>query len=222
MRQFYAYYQYVAFLILFPFSLYLWYTLLLNWQAVFLFTSMPVLVAYVIPALGTNVTKLWCFRTKYQMGNFRIYHGFVLGASINIFGYMLYRISPSYTGLLESGFFALLSGGFIGFINWYYDIYAVKTGFIVVYNKAAYEKKSPHEIVMGYAPVYFFLFGSVYGVYLKAIQHYMAAPYDGFLIVLLLLYAASLVLPTLGYALASYIRDGDTGLFRYRGNEGIK
>lgn len=216
MKTFYRVYQYIAFLILFPFSVFVWYRELGNGLYTFYITSMPVLVAYVIPGLGTNVTKLWSFNTRFKIGNFRFYHGFVLGAAMNLMGYILYRISPVYTGLADTCFFALAAGGMIGFVNWYYDIYAVKSGFIVLYNRAAYEKKSAHEIVMDYAPVYFFMFGFVYGIYLKVLEAYFAAPYPGFIRVLAGLYLISLVVPTGVYALWSYSRYGDCCLGAYK------
>lgn len=216
MKSFYQIYQYAAFLILFPFSVFVWYRELASWLNTFYVVSMPVLVAYVIPGLGTNVTKLWSFNTRFKIGNFRFYHGFVLGAAMNLMGYMLYRISPQYTGVLDGLFFCLTAGGFIGFINWYYDIYAVKSGFIVLYNRPAYEGKSAHEIVMDYAPVYFFMFGFVYGIYMKTLQAYFAAPYEHFLWVLAGLYGISLVVPTGVYALWSYVRYGDCCIGAYK------
>jgi len=219
MKNFYRIYQYIAFLILFPCSVVVWYRELGSWLHTFYVASMPVLAAYVIPGLGTNVTGLWSFDTRFKIGNFRFYHGFVLGAAINLMGYMLYRISPEYTGFADTCFFGLIAGGFIGFINWYYDIYAVKSGFIVVYNRPAYERKSAHEIVMDYAPVYFFMFGFVYGVYLKVLEAYFSTPYQGFLWILLGMYIVSLILPTGVYALWSYLRYGDCCISAYKGKE---
>lgn len=219
MKKFYNIYQYAAFLIIFPLSTYLWYLKLRNWTDVLIVISMPVLVAYVIPALGTNVTKLWAFNTRFKIGNFRFYHGFVLGASINIFGLMLFIVSPEYHGIWQTAFFSLISGGFIGFINWIYDTYAIKAGFIVVYNKETYENKSAHEIAAAYAPIYFFMFGAVYGVFLKVIQHYFAVRYDGIGFVIVGMYLVSLILPTLVYAIFSYIRTGDFGISAYHGGK---
>lgn len=219
MKKIYNIYQYLAFLIIFPFSTYIWYRELNDIKNTLLIISLPVVVAYVIPALGTNVTKLWSFNTKYKLGNFRIYHGFVLGASFNIFGFMLYKISPHYTNILETIFFSIISGCFIGFINWYYDIYAVKSGFIIVNNKLAYEKKSAHEIVTDYAPTYFFMFGVVYAIYIKVLEIHFVKPYDNFHWILVLMYMISLVIPTSVYSIISYIKYRNFGISQYKGLE---
>lgn len=216
MKKFYNIYQYIAFLIIFPLSTYIWYGELKNIEHTLLVISLPVIVAYVIPALGTNVTKLWKFNTKHRIGNFRIYHGFVLGSVMNIFGYMLYKISPVYNGILESFFFAVIAGSFISFWNWYYDIYAVKAGFIVVNNKPALEGKSAHEIVADYAPVYFFVFGFIYAIYLKILEVYFLNPYEKFYITAILMFLAALILPTAIYMCFSYTKHKDFGIFPYK------
>lgn len=217
MKKFYNIYQYIAFLVIFPLSSYLWYLKLKSFSDMLAVISLPVLTAYVIPALGTNVTKLWAFNTRFKIGNFRFYHGFVLGASINIFGLMLWMVSPTNGGIAQTVFFALISGGFIGFINWIYDIYAIKTGFIVLFNKEAHDNKSAHEIAAAYAPVYFFVFGAVYGVFIKVMQHYFENRYDGFAFVLAGMYVVALTVPTLVYAAFSYIRTGEFGVSAYKG-----
>lgn len=218
MKRFYSIYQYVAFLIFFPLSTYIWYKELGSVKNTLLVILLPIVVAYIIPAIGTNVTKLWKFNTKHRAGNFRIYHGFVFGSVLNLFGYMLYKVSPSYSGILESIFFAIISGSFIAFWNWYYDIYAVESGFMVVNNKPAYEKKSAHEIVADYAPVYFFMFGFIYALYLKCLEYYFVKPYNNFNVVVTAMYLVALIVPTLVYMCFSYIRHKDLGISEYKGD----
>ena len=216
MRWFYKIYQYIAFLILYPLSIYIWYLELHSLKKVLLIVLMPLIVAYIIPFLGTNVTKLWRFNTRFKLGNFRIYHGFVLSAFVNLFGCILYVISPEYKSLLELFFFALISGSFMGFWNWYYDIYAVKSGFMMVNNKLAHEKKSAHEIVTDYAPIYFFMFGFMYGIYIKVLEYHFNKPIKNYWIVELILIICSLVFPTLIYAIISKIRHGVWGISYYK------
>lgn len=221
-RKFYQIYQYVALLLIFPFTVYIWYCAFKNISHVVLLLSLPITVAYVIPALGTNVTKLWKFNnTKYKVGNFRIYHGFVLGSMMSLFGFMLYKISPVYTGMLNTLFFALISGSFIAFWNWYYDIYAIESGFITVNNKPAFDKKSAHEIATDYAPVYFFAFGFIYSIYLKALEYYFSNPYEKFYITVILLFLAALILPTAIYMCFSYAKHKDLGIFPYKNSSAI-
>ncbi|MBR1617838.1 hypothetical protein IJ670_06770 [bacterium] len=94
--------------------------------------SLPIITAYIVPAIGTNVTGLWEFNNKKLMiGKFRLYHGFVLGSVTSLFGFLFYKIPSEYINIKH----ALLFGLFIVVINYVYDVYAIKSGFIIVHNK---------------------------------------------------------------------------------------
>jgi hypothetical protein len=208
-------YQWIAFLVIYPSSLIIWYCILGDWVNVVLISVLPVLVAYVIPGLGTNVTRLWEFNTKGKLGKFRWYHGFVLGASINLFGSTMYILSPTYQGIFSAALFGIVLGSFIAFWNWYYDILAIKSGFIILHNKPAAEGKSAEEIAMGYAPVYFFMLGAIYGVYIKLLQLHFSSPLPFFKITFSFMHILALVLPTAVYALISQKTTGDWGIAKY-------
>lgn len=216
MKKFFDAYPLVAFIILFPASLLMWRYILGDWGRVATVSLLPVLVAYIIPAAGTNLTKLWEFNAKGKLGNFPWYHGFVLGASINIFGGMAYVISPDYRGLGQSFVFAVIMGSFVAFWNWYYDIYAIKAGFITVYNKAHAEGKSAEEITVLYAPIYFFTLGFIYGLYLKIAQLHFSAPVQRWIWLAIAFHILALCLPTAVFTLASKKIDGNWGVSRYK------
>ena len=44
----------------------------------------PILFAYIVPGIGTNVLKVWEFNTRWKLGNFRPHHGFVFGSATAI------------------------------------------------------------------------------------------------------------------------------------------
>src|SRR6185503_21299398 len=97
--------------------------------------SIPIVFAYVAPGIGTNVLRLWEFNTRLRIGRFRPHHGFVFGGATSLFGLAcLWR--PAAYDLGEFFRAALVLGSTIAFWNWLYDIAAIKTGFLCVYNRA--------------------------------------------------------------------------------------
>lgn len=214
MKKFYDIYQYVAFLIIFPLSCYIIYVLNKDWHYTFYMVSLPLVVSYIVPAIGTNVIKMWKFNTKHVVGNFRVYHGFVLGASTNVFGAIGYIVSPVYSGILSSICFCLLLGSFIGFWNWVYDIYAIESKFIIVNSDSAKLKKSSHEIAFDYAPVYFYTFGFIYAAYIKLGQAMYYSNNSNFTWLVILMYIVALTVPSLSYMLMCRIRKKDSGVLK--------
>ncbi len=220
-QRFFNIYQYIAVLIFFPLAFYLWHRELADITYVILILSLPVITAYIVPAVGTNITKLWEFNNKkFMIGKFRLYHGFVLGSVTSIFGYFIYKVSPLWTNMTNAFIISLLGGAFIAFWNVIYDIHAVKCGFIVVNNKSAYEKKSAHEIVFEYAPVYFYCFGFIYCFYIKLIEYFIDKPMNNyFWTVIVFAHLASIFIPTLIYAIFSKKINGYWGIGRYKEND---
>lgn len=173
---------------------------------------MPLIVSYIIPAIGTNAIKLWRFNTKHTVGNFRAYHGFVLGASTNIFGAIGCIVSPMYNGIFSSICFCLIFGAFMAFWNWIYDIYAIENKFIVINSDSAKLKKSSHEIAFDYAPVYFYTFGFIYAAYIKLGQAMYYSKNNIFPWAVILMYVIALTIPTLSYILMCKMRKKDSGI----------
>jgi hypothetical protein len=179
---------------------------------------MPLTVAYIIPGLGTNVARLWEFNTTLKIGRFRPQHGFLFGTITSLFGLFyqdIFQNQFSYTSLLRDG---LLMGSLIGFWNWIYDIYAIKTNFMVVYNKQHFYQLGAEAVATDYAPVYFGLLGFCYGIYLNIGHHFFITQnqWQYYYPTLLIGICLSLIFPTLGFALFSKVKNGYFGLFPYR------
>jgi hypothetical protein len=213
-------YQYLAPLVLFPVSYWLWWRRCEQSHAcAVLLLSMPVLFAYVIPGLGTNWLGLWEFNTRWRLGKFRPHHGFVFGTATSLFA--LLCVEPHQAGLgiwevVRSGF---LLGSVLAFWNWLYDIYAIKAGFIVVYNRPYNQKLGPEAIATDYAPPLFGAFGVCYGVAVRIAEHWLLERGDwhlyGWLAVIGNL--AVLILPVLAFVGWSYLRHGVAGLQPLKG-----
>lgn len=176
--------------------------------------AVPVVFAYVIPALGTNRLRLWDFNTRLKLGRFRPHHGFVFGSATSL---LALACAPqagaafSIAGLLQSAF---VVASVIGFWNWLYDAYALRAGFILI-RRQPYQRHLGHEaLAMEYAPVFFGSFGAVYGAYLYMLAQLAAPGSRPDLLWWLLLagIACALVVPVACYVAACLIRYGETGL----------
>jgi hypothetical protein len=181
---------------------------------VLLALSMPVLSAYIVPALGTNWLKLWEFDTRLRLGRFRPQHGFVFGTATSLLALLCVDAVPatlSAYGLMRAAF---IMGSVLALWNWWYDIYAIKAGVLRVYNRPYAEQRGAEAIATAYAPVYFGAFGAAYGGALHLGQYYLlaAARAELFGILLLLGNLAVLVVPVLAYVVASYLTTGTAGL----------
>jgi hypothetical protein len=208
-------YEYVAPLVLFPASYFLW---LIRFDYrhdyVVLALSLPVVFAYVIPGLGTNYLRLWEFNTRLRLGRFRPQHGFVFGSATSLL--MLLCAEPGSPGL---GWFELFRAGFVtgsvlAFWNWLYDIYAIKAGFIVVYNRQYSRGLGPEAIATAYAPVFFGSFGVCYGIANSIYHHYLIelGRRDWFWQLFIGGTTAALVVPVAMFMLFSYATEGVSGL----------
>ena len=179
-------YPIVAPLILTPLSFWLWRGDPIGWLV-------PILWAYIVPGIGTNVLKMWEFDTRFRLGRFRPHHGFVFGSATSMLGWLVHQFAR---GPMAS---ALTMALVLGIINFAYDVKALRTGILRVYNQPWSEGGTPFEIALDYAPWFFGGFGAVYGYGIVA---------GNFTITLL----AALTIPTLGYIAQSLIRHGHPGI----------
>ena len=221
MRRFFSLYQYLAPVLLFPLSYWLWLERCdYDHRFVVLVLSVPVLFAYVIPGLGTNWLKLWEFHTRWRLGKFRPHHGFVFGTATSLFALLCVDAHPSGLGVWEVIRAGFVMGSVLAFWNWLYDIVAIKTGLIVVYNRPHFQKLGPEAIATDYAPVLFGVFGLCYGVTIRVSQHYLLElgrwELMGWLTVSGNL--AVLVLPVLAFVVCSHLKNGTTGLRPLKGD----
>lgn len=217
--RFFALYQFLAPAVLFPISYYLW------WQRyghdhrlVVMALSMPVLFAYVIPGLGTNWLRLWEINTRPRLGRFRPHHGFVFGTAASLLALLcMERIADPLRpiDLVRGGF---VVGSVLAFWNWWYDIHAIRTGFITVYNRPNRERRGPEAVATDYAPVLFGVFGLCYGVAIRVNEQIIGNL--GRADLFWLLFAASnltvLIAPVVAFSAYSYATHGTSGLVPFR------
>jgi hypothetical protein len=216
-RRFFSVYQYLVPLTLFPTSYWLWLRRLDgdHAQAV-LALSVPVVFGYVVPALGTNWLGLWEINTRLRLGRFRPHHGFVFGTAASLFA-LACLPPPMRNGVLDCLRAGVVVGSVLGFWNWLYDTYAIKSGFIIIHNRLAVEGHAAEVVATDHAPVLFGVFGLCYGVVLRAAERWVApGQWTTYWVLLVAGNLAGLLLPVLAYVTVSYLRWGESGLRVYR------
>jgi hypothetical protein len=206
-------YAYLGPALLAPASLYLWSReYARDWRLVSAAWLIPVLWAYIVPGIGTNVLKVWEFDTRLRLGRFRPHHGFVFGSATAILAWLAHAGRAQ--DLLDVARAALVMGSVLGFWNLLYEIQALRSGVLRVYNQPWAEGRAEADVALDYAPWFFGGFGAVYGAGLAALEWLEArGSLSGpvFALALGLLLVLTLVLPTAGYMLQSRRRHGHWG-----------
>ncbi|MBI4576137.1 MAG: hypothetical protein HY722_07745 [Planctomycetes bacterium] len=211
MRRFFHVYQVVAPLVLTPLAYALWLDRLGGDPLLAIYAlSLPVVVSYVIPGIGTNVLGLWEFHTRLRVGRFRPHHGFLFGSATAVLAWACsYPLAPGAALAGEALRTGFILGTTLAFWNWLYDIHAIRSGFITVYNAPYRRGEGAEAVATDYAPLYFGSFGFCYGVVLRLGEGLAVGPgLVSWSLALVLL----LALPAGAYVLSSYLRTGQSGL----------
>lgn len=185
-----------------------------NLPLVALALAVPVIHAYVVPAVGTNVLGMWAFSTRLRIGRFRPHHGFVFGTATALIVLPLMGAPDPHPGPVQIAATGVAVGVVLFLVNWIYDVAALRHGVLEVYNQPWSDGAGPWRIAADYAPWFFGLFGLVYGAGLRLAEGRLLAAPDplGALVLGCGLVAATITLPTLGYVVASWVRHGHLGI----------
>lgn len=212
--KFFRWYQFLGPLIFLPLGYWLWLGRYGGEHARALIAlSVPIVFAYVVPGLGTNVFKLWEINSRFRIGRFRPHHGFVFGTATSLLGLLCVPAGANNPGVAAYGCAAIVTGSVLGFWNWLYDTYAIKAGFILIHNRLAAEGHPAEVVATDHAPVLFGSFGVVYGLVLQRAETLGAGPSPAAYWMLLLIgNVAGAVVPVLAYVASSYLRHGESGL----------
>lgn len=154
-------YQYVAPPVLAPLSYYLWWRTYGSVQQALVPWLIPVLWAYIVPGVGTNVFKVWEFDVKLKLGRFRPHQGLVFGSATASIAWLMHRGSAE--SLADVARCALVMCAVLGFWNLLYDLKAIRAGVLKVYDEPWARGGDPAAIALDYAPSIFGGFGLAYG-----------------------------------------------------------
>jgi hypothetical protein len=214
MRRFFHLYQYIGPALLTPLAAWAWLRHYNgNAQLAALALLVPILHAYIVPGLGTNVLKMWAFNTRLRLGRFRPQHGFVFGSATALLTLACMGAPEARPSAGSVAGTAALAGALLLAVNWIYDALALKYGFLEVYNQPWADGAGPAAIAADYVPWFFGLFGVLYGAGLRIAEGALLQEPSTLRALALgaALLAATVTLPSLGYIAASYIRHGHNG-----------
>jgi hypothetical protein len=214
MRRAFEAYQYVAPALLTPLAAWLWWRHYDGDVALAVIALViPIAYAYIVPGIGTNLLQVWEFDTRLRLGRFRPHHGFVFGSATAML--VLPAIgtpaaNPTMLDVLTRG---MAVAALLGVVNWLYDALAIRAGFLKVYNQPWADGRDAWTIASDYAPWFFGGFGLIYAAGLKLAEGALLAEPGASraIAVGLVILAATLTLPTLGYVVQSYARHGHHG-----------
>lgn len=206
-------YPYLGPLLLGPLAAWAWVAHYGSWVAATPALLVPVIHAYVVPAVGTNLLGMWEFDTKVRLGRFRPHHGFVFGTATALIAWPLMGAPLVAPDLAAAAISALLVGGVLLAVNWAYDAAALHHGILKVYTPAALSGAGPWRAAADYVLPFFGLFGVIYAGGLRLAEPLLA---DGTtataLLVTLALAAACIGLTSAAYVAGSYLFYGHAGL----------
>jgi hypothetical protein len=212
-KHLFEWYQYLAPAILGPLSFALWWKTYAGdiWLTLMAWL-IPVLYAYIVPGVGTNVLKVWEFDTRFRLGRFRPHHGFVFGSATATIAWICHAgVVDDFAGVVRT---SLVFAAVLGFVNILYDVKALDSGILRVYNQPWADGKGSAAVALDYGPWFFAGFGLVYGAGV-GIAEYLAA--NGGLVALNfawlfpLILIAAIVLPVWGYRRRSFRVHGHSG-----------
>lgn len=206
-------YQYVAPAVLAPLSFWLWWRhydgqiwlVLIAWL-------LPIVYAYVVPGVGTNVLKVWEFDTRFRLGRFRPHHGFVFGSATAAIAWLVHR-NPVHD-ILDLIQISIILASVLGFWNLIYDVKALEAKHLRVYNQPWADRQGPEAVAMDYAPWFFAGFGAVYGAGIGCAEMLAnSGQFDGkdFAWLFPTVLVVAIAFPVLGYRRRSFKRYGHSG-----------
>jgi hypothetical protein len=206
-------YQYAAPAVLAPLSFWLW------WQyyggnlwLVLTAWLLPILYAYIVPGVGTNVLKMWEFDTAFRLGRFRPHHGFVFGSATAAIAWLVHG-SPA-ESFLDIVRLSVVFASVLGFWNMLYDVVALEAGHLRVYNQPWADGKDASSVAMDYAPWFFAGFGAIYGAGIgvaEMLSNTGRYSLVEFAWLFPLILVVSIAVPVLGYRHRSFRRHGHSG-----------
>jgi hypothetical protein len=214
MKRVFDLYQYLGPALLTPLAAVLWWRHYDgNWQLVAITMLVPILHAYILPGIGTNVLGMWAFNTRLKIGKFRPHHGFVFGSATALLTLTCMGPPEPHISAVSTLSTAVLAGLVLLAVNWLYDALALKAGMLEVYNQPWADGAGPWVISGDYAVWFFGAFGVIYGAGLRVSESMLLTSPETATAatVAACMLALTLLLPTLGYIATSFLRFGHSG-----------
>lgn len=216
---FYTAYQFVAPLVFFPLAYWLWWRRFDHDHGLtMLVMFVPVVSYYLLVGVGMYRYRLWRFNTRPTIGGMRPHQGFVFSTAAALFFYLCLRMVPvEHGGLASVVTSAFLGASVFGFWNWWYETYAIKSGFISIYTKKVSDGATAEEAVTDYAPFFFGSMGACYGAMVKTAENQLISAHVAELYWVIAIGGglSMIFVPAAVYLVAHRLRHGESGLKSY-------
>jgi hypothetical protein len=213
MRRLLSVYQFLGPALLAPLGYWLWLGRYDGDHRLTLMTlAVPVVYAYVVPAVGTNVLKLWAIDTRFRLGRFRPHHGFVFGSAAAVLAFVCAPAASADLGPWGVAQAAFVTGSVFAFWNWHYDTHAIRVGKIRIHVQPHIPEKSPAGIAMEHALTVFGGFGAAYAAWLAVLPDLAGSSLTRAVLVTALGAAFVIAAPVGAFVLRSYVKYGVSGL----------
>jgi hypothetical protein len=171
--------------------------------------AIPVVHAFVVPYVGTQKLRMWRIKSPFAPNGFRWHHGLLFGGATALIGALVNW--AVWSTVSDSLFVSAFAFGIVLLaVNWLYDVAALRSGILEVYNQPWSEGKGPWIISADYVFWFFGAFGMIYGAGLYYATQLIQAPLALFVLAIAVGTSASLV-PTALYVIVSYLRFGHSG-----------
>lgn len=207
-------YQYIGPLVLTPVSFTLWWREYQNVPQVLSAWLLPILWAYIVPGIGTNLCKMWEFDVRWKWGRFRPHHGFVFGSATATIAWTVHS-QPAQT-IPEILRYAVILCSVLGFWNLLYEVWILRAGILKVYNHPWVKNRGEEAIAFDYAPWFFGGFGAAHGLVIGILEYWVTLYGLPGLMSGLLYNLGGLVfviaLPVLGFMYSSFQKHGHCGI----------
>ena len=212
-RRYFNYYQYLGPGLLTPIAVWLWWQRYAGnvWLTAYA-CGLPIVYAYIVPGIGTNVLKVWEFDTRFRLGRFRPQHGFLFGSATATLVWLSHSQPVTNWGDLLRLAFVLT--GVLGLINTLYDIRALRVGLLHVYNQPWADCKGHEAIALDYCPWFFGGYGAAFGIalgsaeWIATLDHFNGLTFAWMFPLGL---ALTIAVPVIGYRAQSFRRYGHSG-----------
>jgi hypothetical protein len=205
-------YSWIAPLVLAPLSFWLWFRSTGSLRLTLLAWLIPIVWAYIVPGIGTNVLKVWEFDTRLRLGRFRPHHGFVFGSATAMLAWLCHGTPAQGWGDVARS--AMVLASVLGFWNLLYEVRALRSGILRVYTQPWADGLPAESIAFDYAPWFFAGFGACQGAGFAAgewLAHRGALTRPTFIGLFLATFLAAILVPLLLYRWHAFRTHGHSG-----------
>lgn len=130
-----------------------------SWAGVALVLGIPLVLGYLVPAMGANLTRQWRVTGPWSVRGFYAHHGFVYASKMS-FALLIAVRDPADLDGWKAPAAVLACATATAFGAWWHDVHAVKAGWTEVLQR---DGRSLDTLLTSHEPAAFLAVGLAYG-----------------------------------------------------------